>query len=131
MAKTFSLVRLYGSLSNRFMRSSRLLVFEEDSLEALILVNTAAGVLWQVLESVLKIDGVKTAYGVTGQFDAVILVQFSDVDDLGKIIEKIHHVNGVLRTQTLMTIPAPVRTGSVMPSLPEEERMGPNAYPDR
>jgi len=100
-------------------------------LEALILVNTAAGVLWQVLESVLKIDGVKTAYGVTGQFDAVILVQFSDVDDLGKIIEKIHHVNGVLRTQTLMTIPAPVRTGSVMPSLPEEERMGPNGYPDR
>jgi DNA-binding Lrp family transcriptional regulator len=84
-----------------------------------------------VLESVLKIDGVKTVYGVTGQFDAVVFAQFSDVDDLRKIIEKIHHVKGLLRTQTLMTIPAPVRTGSVMPSLPEEERMGPNGYPDR
>jgi hypothetical protein len=80
---------------------------------------------------VLKIDGVKTVYGVTGQFDAVVFAQFSDVDDLRKIIEKIHHVKGLLRTQTLMTIPAPVRTGSVMPSLPEEERMGPNGYPDR
>lgn len=100
-------------------------------MEAFILINTEAGVLWQILESVLKIDGVKTAYGVTGQFDAVVLAQCSDLDDLGKMIEKIHHVKGVLRTQTLMTIPAPVGTGSVMQSLPEEERMGPNGYPDR
>jgi DNA-binding Lrp family transcriptional regulator len=105
--------------------------FEEDDLKAFILVNVEAGVLWQVLESVFKIDGVKTAYGVTGQFDAVILAQFSDLDDLRKMIEKIHHLKGVLRTQTLMTIPMPVRTGSMVPSLPEEEKMGPNNYPDR
>ena len=113
------------------MRRSRLVVFEEGNLEAFILVNTEAGILWQVLESVLKVDGVKTGYGVTGQFDAVVLAQFSDVDDLRKIIEKIHHVKGVLRTQTLMTIPVPVRTASMTPSLPEEERLGPNSYPDR
>jgi DNA-binding Lrp family transcriptional regulator len=100
-------------------------------LEAFILVNTQPNVLWQVLESVLKIDGVKTAYGVTGQFDAVVLAQFSDLDYLRKMIERIHHVKGVLRTQTLMTIPAPVGTSSVMPSLPEEEKMWPNGYPDR
>jgi len=100
-------------------------------LEAFILINVEAGVLWQVLEFVFKIDGVKTAYGVTGQFDAVVLAHFSDLDDLGKMIEKIHHVKGVLRTQTLMTIPTPVGTGSVMPSVPEEEKMGPNSYPDR
>jgi len=100
-------------------------------LDAFILINTEAGVLWQVLESVLKIDGVRTAYGVTGQFDAVVLVQFSDLDNLGKMIGKIHHVKGVVRTQTLMTIPAPFGPGSVMPSLQEQERMGPNGYPDR
>jgi DNA-binding Lrp family transcriptional regulator len=100
-------------------------------LEAFILVNTEAGVLWQVLGAVHKIDGVKKVYGVTGQFDAVVLVQFSDLDYLGKMIERIHHVKGVLRTQTLMNIPAPVGTGSVTPSLLEEERVGPNSYPDR
>jgi DNA-binding Lrp family transcriptional regulator len=100
-------------------------------LEAFILVNTEAGVLWQVLEAVLKIDGVKTVYGVAGQFDAVVLARFSDLDYLRKMIERIHHVKGVLRTQTLMIIPAPVGTGSVMPSLLEEERTGANGYPDR
>ena len=104
---------------------------EEDNLEAFVLVNTEAGILWQVLEAVLKVEGVRAAYGVTGQFDAVVLLQFSDLDDMRKMIERIHHVKGVLRTQTLLTIPPPARTGSLMPSLPDEERMGPSDYADR
>jgi DNA-binding Lrp family transcriptional regulator len=104
---------------------------EEYDLEAFILVNTEASVLWQVLEDVLKVEGVKMAYGVTGQFDAVVLVQFPDLDEMGKIIERIHHVKGVLRTQTLMAVPPPARTTSAMPNLSEEERTGPNGYPDR
>jgi glycosyltransferase involved in cell wall biosynthesis len=39
---------------------------------------------------------------------------------MGKMIEKIHHAKGVLRTQTLLTIPPPVRTKSMMPSVSEE-----------
>lgn len=100
-------------------------------MEAFILVNTEPDVLWQVLESVLKVEGVKTAYGVTGQFDAVVSAQFSDLDSMRKMIERIQHMKGVLRTQTLMTIPAPFRTTSLMPSPPEEEKAGPNGYSDR
>lgn len=104
---------------------------EEGNLEAFVLVNTESGVLWQVLEAVVKVEGVKMAYGVTGQFDAVVLVQFSDLDKLGKMVERIHRVKGVLRTQTLMAIPAPVTTGGVVPSLSEEGRTGFNSYSDR
>ena len=104
---------------------------EADNLEAFVLVNTEKGVLWQVLEAVLRVEGVKTAYGVSGQFDALVLVEFSDLDALGKIVERIHRVKGVLRTQTLMAIPASVTTGSVMPTLSEEGRTGSNSYSDR
>ncbi|HXX87200.1 MAG TPA: Lrp/AsnC ligand binding domain-containing protein [Candidatus Acidoferrum sp.] len=100
-------------------------------MEALILVNTEAGHLWQVLEAVLRIEGVKKVYGVTGRFDAVVLAQFSDLDNMGKIIGKIHHVKGILRTQTLMVIPAPSGTSNVIPTLAEEEKTGPNGYPDK
>lgn len=78
-------------------------------MEAYILINTEANALWQVAEAALKVEGVKMAHAVTGQFDAVVLVQFSKMDHLGRIIEKIQHLNGVIRTQTLMTIPPPVR----------------------
>ena len=100
-------------------------------MEAFILANTESSALWQVVEDVLKVEGVKMAYGVTGQFDALVLVQFSDLDEIEKIVERIQHVKGVLRTQTLMASPPPARTASAMPSLSEEERTGPNGYPDR
>jgi hypothetical protein len=78
-------------------------------LEAYILISTEANALWQVAEAALKVEGVKMAHAVTGQFDAVVLVEFSKMDYLGTIIDKIQHLKGVLRTQTLMTIPPPIR----------------------
>jgi DNA-binding Lrp family transcriptional regulator len=82
---------------------------EESTLEAYILINTEADALWKVAEAALKIEGAKAAHAVTGQFDAVVLVEFSKMDHLAKIIERIQLVKGVVRTQTLITIPPPVR----------------------
>jgi DNA-binding Lrp family transcriptional regulator len=78
-------------------------------LEAYILVNTQSNAIWSVAEAVLKIEGVKTTNAVTGQFDVVAVLQFPKMEDLGKIIDKIQRLNGVRRTQTLITIPRPVR----------------------
>ena len=78
-------------------------------MEAYILIDTEASSLWSVAEAALKIEGVKTAHAVTGQFDAVVLVEFPKMDHLGKIIDKIQHLKGVHRTQTLIAIPPPVR----------------------
>ena len=104
----------------------------EIGLEAYILVNIeASSESWQIIEAVLKIEGVKTANVVTGQFDAVVLAQFSELDHLGKIVEHIHRVKGVLRTQTLISVPSPVRASSVPPSLAEEEKTGSETYSDR
>jgi len=82
-------------------------------LEAFILVNVDVGLLSQILESVSKVDGVKTAYRVTGQFNAVILAQFPDLDDLRKMMLKIHRLKGVLHTQTLVTVPIEARVNSI------------------
>jgi len=101
-------------------------------LEAYILVNIeASSITWEVIESVLKIEGVKTANVVTGQFDAMVLAQFPELDNLGKIVERIHRVKGVLRTQTLLSVPSPVRAGNVVSGLTEEEKTGFDNYPDR
>jgi DNA-binding Lrp family transcriptional regulator len=78
-------------------------------LEAYILTNTEADALWSVAEATLKVEGVKMAHAVAGQFDVVALVTFPKIEDLGKIIEKIQHLKGVRGTQTLIAIPPPVR----------------------
>jgi DNA-binding Lrp family transcriptional regulator len=78
-------------------------------LEAYILVNAEAGAIWEVAEETLKVQGVKTAHAVTGQFDVVIFVEFAKVEELGRVIERIQQIKGVRRTQTLIAIPPPIR----------------------
>ena len=78
-------------------------------MEAYILVNTEPNALWSVAEGALKMDGVKTAHAVTGQVDAVVLVEFPKMEYLGRIIDRIQKLKGVQRTQTLMAIPRPIR----------------------
>jgi DNA-binding Lrp family transcriptional regulator len=80
-----------------------------SDLEAYVLTNTEANALWSVAEATLKIEGVKMAHAVTGQFDVVALVTFPKIEDLGKVIEKIQHLEGARETQTLIAIPPPVR----------------------
>jgi DNA-binding Lrp family transcriptional regulator len=78
-------------------------------LEAYILVNAEAGAIWEVAEETLKVQGVKMAHAVTGQFDVVVFVEFAKVEELGRVIERIQQIKGVRRTQTLIAIPPPIR----------------------
>ncbi|MEM2393938.1 MAG: Lrp/AsnC ligand binding domain-containing protein [Candidatus Bathyarchaeia archaeon] len=78
-------------------------------MEAYVLINAEPGMIWKVAEAAVKIEGVKMAHAVTGQFDDVVFVEFAKMEDLGRIIEKLHNINGVRRTQTLVAIPATIR----------------------
>jgi len=75
-------------------------------MQAYILISTEPGKPWEVAESALQIDGVKKAHAVTGPFDVVALVESTNIDELGKLLEKIHSINGVLKTQTAIAMPA-------------------------
>jgi DNA-binding Lrp family transcriptional regulator len=109
-------VRRFFTVRTTSMRSRVILLFsdwekqiEESDLEAYILVNAEYNAIWSVAEALLKMEGVKMAHTVTGQFDVVALIEFPKMEDLGNIIDKIQRLSGVRRTQTLITIPRPVR----------------------
>jgi len=78
-------------------------------MQAYILVNTEPGKPWEVAEAALKIKGVKMAHAVTGQFDVVAYVEFTKMDELGKIIEELQHLKGARRTQTLIAMLQTIR----------------------
>lgn len=75
-------------------------------MQAYILISTEPAKPWKVAESTLQIDGVKTAHAVTGAFDVVAFVEVVNIDKLGRLLEKIHSINGVLKTQTAIAMPA-------------------------
>ncbi|NIU39232.1 Lrp/AsnC family transcriptional regulator [Candidatus Bathyarchaeota archaeon] len=75
-------------------------------MQAYILISTDPGKPWEVAESTLRIAGVKTSQAVTGPFDVVTFVEFTNIDELGELLEKIHALNGVIKTQTAIAMPA-------------------------
>jgi len=78
-------------------------------VEAYILVNSVPGMVWEIAEAALKIEGVKTAHAVTGQFDVIAYAEFANMDTLREIINKFMSLNGVQRTQTAIVIPHGLR----------------------
>jgi len=78
-------------------------------LQAYVLVNTEPGKLWEIADAALKIEGVKMAHAVTGQFDVVAYAEFTKMDELGNIIQELQRVQGVRRTQTAIVIPPTIR----------------------
>jgi len=78
-------------------------------MKAYVLVNSELGMIWKVAEAALKIEGARETYAVTGEFDDIIQIEFERMENLGKIIEKIQNMEGVLKTQTLIAIPPPIR----------------------
>ena len=78
-------------------------------MEAYILVNSVPGMVWEIAKAALKIEGVKTAHAVTGQFDVIAYAEFANMDTLREIINKFMSLNGVQRTQTAIVIPHGLR----------------------
>jgi len=78
-------------------------------LEAYVLIDAEPGMIWEVADATLKIEGVQKTHAVTGQYDAIAYVKFVKMDELGKIIERIQRLKGVRRTQTLIAIPPTIR----------------------
>lgn len=78
-------------------------------VEAYILVNSVPGMVWEIAEAALKIEGVKTVHAVTGQFDVIAYAEFANMDTLRKIINRFMSLNGVQRTQTAIVIPPGLR----------------------
>jgi len=73
--------------------------------KAFILINVEPGKLWTIADSITKIEGVKIASAVTGAYDVIVYAEVVDMSALGALINIIHSIKGVERTQTAVEIP--------------------------
>lgn len=73
--------------------------------KAFILIAAKPGKLWTIADSIKEAGGVKTASAVTGAFDVIVYAEVADMSALGALINIIHSMDGVERTQTAVEIP--------------------------
>lgn len=73
---------------------------------AYVLVKSKIGHEMEVMNDILKIDGVKEAMGTYGVYDIFVKVQVSTRKEIEQVItKKIRKTNNVLSTTTLSVIP--------------------------
>lgn len=74
-------------------------------MEAYVLVNCDAGLSWKIVEIALRMKNVKMAHAVTGQFDAIAYIEFSNMDALTDILGEFQKIEGIRKTHTAVAIP--------------------------
>jgi DNA-binding Lrp family transcriptional regulator len=75
------------------------------AVKAYVLMNLVAASVQETLKEVRDIKGVRFADAVTGPYDAVIQVEASDMDELGRLITaKLLKVKGVSKTLTCVAV---------------------------
>jgi len=72
---------------------------------AYVLINAETGMEVELLNELLKIDGVEEAYMVYGVYDIIVKVHAKDIDELKDIISwKIRRLPKVRSTLTMMVM---------------------------
>lgn len=74
-------------------------------MESYLLLESSSGMVWKVLDAIVKIDGIKMAHVVTGNFDVIAFAEFSNIDELTTIIQTVQNIEGVEKTQTAVSMP--------------------------
>jgi len=73
---------------------------------AYVLVKSKIGHEMDVMNDILKIDGVKEAMGTYGIYDIFVKVQVTTRKEIEEVItKKIRKINNVISTTTLSVIP--------------------------
>ncbi|MFX0169574.1 MAG: Lrp/AsnC family transcriptional regulator [Candidatus Hodarchaeota archaeon] len=69
-----------------------------------VLIRVEAGKVWDVAQAIGKIPGVNRSNVVTGPYDVIAYAVLPSTEDLRKLMEGIHGVDGVTRTETCIAI---------------------------
>jgi len=74
-------------------------------MESYLLLECSSGMVWKVADAIVKIDGIKMSHAVTSNFDVIAFAEFSNIDELTSIIQKVQTLKGVQKTQTAVAMP--------------------------
>jgi len=73
-------------------------------MEGYLLLECSSGNVWKVLADIVKIDGIKMAHVVTGNYDIIAFAEFSGIEELTSLIQKVQTLSGVQKTQTAVAM---------------------------
>ena len=78
---------------------------EENATSAIVLVSVdSATDTSKVSTKLAKLDGVKTVYEITGQYDITTIISASNITEINSTIDALRKIPGVIDTNTVIIL---------------------------
>ena len=78
---------------------------EENATSAIVLISVdSATDTAKVSEKLAKLDGVKTVYEITGQYDITTIISATNIAEINNSIDALRKIPGVIDTNTVIIL---------------------------
>ena len=97
--------RVKNLVSNGTIKKFTLEIGEENTTSAIVLVSVdSATDTSKVSAKLAKLDGVKTVYEITGQYDITTIISAPNIADINNSIDALRKIAGVMDTNTVIIL---------------------------
>jgi DNA-binding Lrp family transcriptional regulator len=97
--------RVKNLVGNGTIKKFTLEIGEENTTSAIVLVSVdSATDTSKVSAKLAKLDGVKTVYEITGQYDITTIISASNITDINNSIDALRKITGVIDTNTVIIL---------------------------
>jgi DNA-binding Lrp family transcriptional regulator len=97
--------RVKNLVANGTIKKFTLEIGEENTTSAIVLVSVdSATDTSKVSAKLAKLDGVKTVYEITGQYDITTIISASNITDINNSIDALRKITGVIDTNTVIIL---------------------------
>lgn len=78
---------------------------EENATSAIVLISVESSTdTSKVSEKLAKLEGVKTVYEITGQYDIITIISATNISEINSSIDALRKIPGVIDTNTVIIL---------------------------
>ncbi len=97
--------RVKNLVDNKTIKKFTLELGEENTTSAIVLVSVDSAMdTSKVSLKLAKLDGVKTVYEITGQYDITTIMSGSSISEINNTIDALRKIPGVVDTNTVIIL---------------------------
>lgn len=97
--------RVKNLLGSGVIKKFTLELGEENATSAIVLVSVdSATDTSKVSSKLIKLEGVKTVYEITGQYDITVIISAATITEINNSIDALRKITGVVDTNTVIIL---------------------------
>jgi Lrp/AsnC family leucine-responsive transcriptional regulator len=97
--------RVKNLIDNQIIRKFTIEIGEQSTTKAIVLVSVESSMdTSKVSAKLTKLDGIKTVYEITGQYDIAVILSAPNITDINIAIDQLRKVPGVSDTNTVIIL---------------------------